>query len=226
MRCIIITDSRGTGLHRHLAEMNSRDEIKVIIHKGAGYELAVIKSLNVIKSTRPDLIIIMAGICDLTWRDKITKITSIRYKNPEETVQHVIDAAKAAYDLLKATNDYKISFATLTGIDLADYNHPPRKNMTSDEYKNYTINQKQPHEDQNTVNKAIIEINRQLTSINQANGIPTAWLAGVVHNYFRGKYHHYYVKLADGCHADERTKIEWAKRITKTLIRSMPMIKN
>ena len=195
------------------------------MHKGAGYELAVIKSLNAIKSLRPDLIIIMAGICDLTWRDKITKITSIRYKNSEETVQHVVDAAKAAHDLLRATNDYKISFATLTGIDLADYNHPPRKNMTSDEYKTYTINQKQPHEDQNTLNKAIIEINRQLTSINQANGVPTAWTAGVVHNYFRGKYHHYYVKLVDGCHADDRTKIEWAKRLTKALVRALSMVK-
>lgn len=221
---MVITDSRGAGLQHTLVEMSGMAEVKVIIHRGAGYELSAIKSLNIIKNFRPKLIILMAGICDLTWRDKESKITTIRYSNTEETVSHVINAAKAAYDLLTATNNYKISFATLTGIDLVDYNHPPRKHMSSTEYKDYTINHKQTHKDQNIINEAIIEINRKLTSINQANNVPTTWTAGIVHSYFRGKYHHYYIKLIDGCHADERTKNEWAKQISKAILRTMALM--
>lgn len=219
MGTLIITDSRGLGLQRLIEEMGEYRRLRVMVHSGAGYELATLKSIQTIKDMKPDLVIIMVGICDLTWRNRINKITSLRYSNVRDAVAHVIDAARAAHSLLQEMGNHKISFATVTGIDLTDYNDTSRKYMTAEEYKIHCASTKITHREQNTLNDAVLEINKQLTKLNAANSVPTVWTAGVVHTYARRKHHHYYIRLRDGCHPDEPTKKEWAIQINKAIIR-------
>lgn len=221
MTTLVIADFRGRGLQTHLGDVEngSQHDTKVTVQSGAGYELAVLKSHHIITQIKPSITIILAGICDLTSRNRNTKITKLRYDTVDENVQHVINAAKSAYEFTRTITPSKVAFATLTGIDLADYNHTPRTYMNSDDYKLYCITQKTEHEQQAILNMSVIEINRQLTLLNKTNSIHTIWTGGVVHLYTKRKHYHYYIKLQDGCYADEQSKAEWAKHITKAIKR-------
>lgn len=219
MSTMIITDSRGSGLQDYLVKLSIPGGTTVLTHRGAGYELATIKSLTKIIEVKPKVIIVLVGICDLTLRNKITKQTTLRYNTVAENVEHVINAAKSSYDLLKTAGDSKISYATITGIDIADYNCAERRHMDTAQYKHYCTHTKTPHPDQNILNLAVLQINREITAINKTNNTPTSWVGGVVHAYFKNRNHHQYIRLFDGCHLNENTKKAWAAQINKSIKR-------
>ena len=218
-RVLVIADSRGRGL-QPLIERELPDwEVTVIAWSGAGSELAAIKSLRKVAEISPELIIVMTGICDLTWRDRSSKITGLRHNTIGASVEHVMSAIRAAFEILEAAGKHRVSIATMTGIDLEDYNYRPRKGMTKKEYEMYCNNQKKGSNEQERLNGAIIEINRQITALGKKHGTPTTWTSTIVHSYYRGTHHHLYRKLADGCHPDEETKGKWAKQIIKSVRR-------
>ena len=161
----------------------------------------------------------MTGICDLTWRDRRSHLTKLRSSSVEECVENVMGPLRAAYDIMESEGGVRLSIATLTGLDLADYNHKGRKFMGKEEYNKYSETVKVKHSDQRVLNEATIEINRRITALNKGHGIPTTWLSTVVHTYYRGIHHHNYKRLRDGCHPDEATKIRWCSQIRKTIIR-------
>ena len=219
MEVIVIADSRGRGLQQLVNSLLTGVKVQMMVHSGAGLELAAIKSIQAITRVQPKIIILMAGICDITWRDKKTKKTKLRYEGVTECVENVIRAAKAAYELLNVLGRHKISIATVTGLDLTDYNNHARKRMTEVEYDNYAKSMKVDHPQQQVLNEAVLEINRQITALNRETGIPTTWTSTIVHSYYRKVHHHSYKKLQDGCHPDEETRERWAKQITKSIQR-------
>ena len=219
MSVLVVADSRGDGLQHILNMTATVERFRVLTYRGSGYELAAIRALPIIKAIKPDLIIFFLGICDLTTKCKASGLTSLRYTTQADNVQAVIEAAKASYTLLRSFGEHQISFATLTGIDLADYNYPARKFMSQSEYRRYCTQFKQVHSDQKLLNNSLLEINRQLTAINRYTATPTTWTGGVVHSYFKNAHHHYYKRLIDGCHADSTTKIKWAAQIIKSTSR-------
>lgn len=158
----------------------------------------------------------MTGICDLTRRDRDSKKTKLRHKEEEECVIGVIKGIEAAYEIINAMGQHKISIATLTGLDLADYNNQARKRMSEEEYSTYCKEVKRGHQDQETLNKAVIEINRRITALNRKHGVPTTWTSTIVHSYYRNTHHNNYKKLRDGCHPDEGTKVKWSKQLLKS----------
>lgn len=219
MATLIIADSRGAGLQQLLQPQNIPGGTQVLVHRGAGFELSVTKSLKHISTNKPDLVVLLTGICDLTWRNKTTRLTGLRHPTVEENVNHVIQAAKAAHDLLRSEGSFKITFATITGLDLADYHLARRKHMTMDQYRDYCRDDKIEHVDQCVLNRSILEINRRLTALNKDNSIPTVWVGGIVHAYFKNTHHHQYIKLNDGCHPSDKTKIAWAGQLRKSIQR-------
>ena len=219
MQVVIITDSRGRGLHKRIERLLPGFQVQVLVHSGAGYELAAIKSLGMIKKLKPGIIIMMAGVCDITWRDRKNKVTRIRYETTQEVVGHVMGTARAAYEILEAMGSHRISFATVTGLNLTDYNFKPRKFMTSEEYDHYARLEKTDHPQQPMLNDSVIEINRQITEMNKKNRVPSTWTSTTVHSYYRKMHHHNYKKLEDGCHPDEDTKDRWATQIVKSIQR-------
>ena len=219
MTTLIIADSRGRGLSELLANTKSPDQISLLTYPGAGSELAVLKSLKYISDFNPHLVIMLTGVCDLTWRNKSTKQISLRFEKLNEIISHVLDALHTAYDLLTAHGVPKISFATITGVDLSDCNYPPRKHMTTEQYIDYCATTKISHPDQSKLNDAILQINRKIVTLNRRNSAKTTWIAGLVHSYYKNKYHHCYKRLFDGCHPDQKTKKAWAGQIIKSLNR-------
>ena len=219
MSALIITDSRGRGLQEALDKLSQPWVIRVLVHPGAGYELAVIKSLTYIRKNMPTLIIMLLGVCDLTWKNGRTRLVGLRHRTVVGNVDHLIGAIKASFDILSAVGDFKISYATLTGLDLADTNNPARKHMSPQEYEIYMTTMKVVHPDQGILDAAVIDLNKRIITLNKQNGVRTAWMAGLVHSYIRGKHHHYYRRLLDGCHLDDRTKAAWAAQLVKSIKR-------
>lgn len=207
------------GLQQCIQKLLPDGRTQVLAHSGAGYELAAIKSMQTVLRVEPEIIIMMAGICDITWRDRRSKETRLRYEKAADSVGHVMEAAKAAFEILDAIGKHKISFATTTGLCLVDYNYKPRKYMTEDEYDLYVNSVKVDHPQQQVLNNSVIEINRQLTEMNKKNGVPSTWTSTVIHSYYRKVHHHNYKGLGDGCHPDEYTKNKWARQIVKSIKR-------
>lgn len=219
MKTIVIADSRGTGLQDLIKTTKNTGEVSVIVSRGAGSELAAIRAIPVIKSFKPNLVILHTGICDLTWRDRNTKQTYLRHNNIESNVSQVMTAYNTAYELITSLENTRVSIATLTGLDLVDYNNKDRSGMDYEEYRRYETEGKEMDPNQKTLDNSIVCINRKITEKNSKHGVPTTWLAGVVHAYYRKTTHHYYRRLRDGCHPDKNTNKAWAKQVEKTIRR-------
>lgn len=219
MSTLIISDSRGRGLQDIMYRHATGVQTKVLIHPGAGYELAILKSIAIIRESSPGLIIVFCGICDLTWKSKVTKRVSLRYNNEADNILHVTEAIRSSFDLLRAEGSFKISYATITGVDLTDCNNPLRRLMTDIQYRTYCDNDKITHPDQRALNQSIISINKKIVIFNKRNRVKTVWTAGLVHSYIKKTYHNYYRRLFDGCHPDEKTKQAWAEQMIKSITR-------
>ena len=219
MLTLIIADSRGAGIQDLLREDDNIGRTLVCSHPGAGYRTAISKSISTIISKDPELIIVMAGICDVTSRNPQSKATSLIHHTEREITEHVMTAAYEANNTIKAISRAKVSFATVTGIDLSDYNNVTRRHMSHQEYEDYCATNKRAHPDQELLDTAILTINRKIIELNIKNNSPTTWTASAVHSYFKNSHHHYYRRLRDGCHAHPRTARDWAKFIIKTIRR-------
>lgn len=219
MTILIIADSRGRDLQELLSKLKPLVPIKVLTHPGSGAELAVLKSVPFIIDSKPDLVLMLTGICDLTWKHRHTKHIGLRHSKVEDNVSHVMEAISSAYDLLMSQGVKQISFATITGADLVDCNHSPRRHMTAKDYLDYCATTKGVDVSQSTLNDSVLLINKKIVIFNRNNSVRTTWLAGLVHSYYKNKYHHCYKRLIDGCHPDPKTKEAWAAQIVKTIRR-------
>lgn len=217
MRTTIICDSRGSGLQQLLKLNQEIGDAKIIQFKGAGSQRATRLALPVIAHSKPDLVILMTGICDLTTRNHSTKITSVKDLGQHELMENVISEIKIAVGLLNQCGCSNISVATVTGINLIDYNNPERKRMDPSQYETYRRHCKPLDDKQEIIDTTILLINKAIVSINRKNKSPTTWTANAVHAYFKKAYHHYYKHLQDGCHATTRTKQYWANQIARTI---------
>ena len=217
MFTLVISDSRGNGIQDLIKPIIDIGEVQVLQHRGAGYGKAIRDSLTIIDRRNPDLVILMVGICDITTRDRSTKLTSIRNTNQDKLTNNVILALNQAVKELREHGCKLISIATIAGIELADYNNPDRRYMNPEQYEEYRRTTKTTDPNQEQIDTTILLLNKKIVSINRLSASPTTWIASAVHAYFKGAYHHYYKHLQDGCHATQRTKQYWANQIVRTI---------
>lgn len=206
-KTLVIADSRGAGMSILLDEYNDIGRTVVLTHRGAGYIRAAMDSLETIRSFKPTMIVLLAGICDVTARNRNTKITTVRSTDPILLLENVSAALSRALDIIIAATNARVSVATVTGLDLKKYNNFSK-----------TTNDNQ----QETINNLIVSLNRKIIDINKDNNVPTTWTASRVHPYYRGKYHHLYNRLSDGCHPNNETKRYWARMIAKAIRLTKP----
>ena len=205
----MICDSRGLALPTMIDDLTFDGQIRVASYRGAGYRGAVTRARETILSFRPANIILCVGICDITIRDKKTKTTDLRYSTLDEAVEHVLEELNLALAEMVGLGISRISLATITGLDLASYNRLINTN-TGEQAKNQYAGK------QDLLNRVIVAINQRLVAKNKLSGVPTTWVAGYVHRYFRKHYHHYYNRLQDGCHLSTKAAIYWVEQIIKT----------
>ena len=90
---VILTDSRGRGIESLLCDF-PRHNITVLILPGAGLYRLKEYAVSYFERHQADQLYILAG-CDITIRDKKTKITTLRSTDSHTTLQNFDILAKS-----------------------------------------------------------------------------------------------------------------------------------
>lgn len=153
-----------------------------------------------------DYIVLVAGICDITYLDKSS---SSRVAKPAyATVPTLVDNFERLFSLFRLTaslfTQVPIVYSTIPGMHLTKYAH----NDTADLFHLQPV-----------IDAAIPLINIMVKRVNQWNGLPTIDLAYSIHHPKGkgGRYRTRYCRLTDGCHPDEDTRFEWVQEILKKM---------
>lgn len=201
----IISDSRGVGLQEVISKFAKKIKYKVLAWKGRGMTEATKQSLKHLLWSKPDIIVIMAGICDMTVLDRNTRQVSLNFESEEEAVDMMIgriDAIKHFLSINLLEKRYKLMFCQTVGMDMSAYNRT-----------------QPPHPQQELLDSTILSINIEFAKWNKENDAPTPWLASDIHhNRKRGQKITRYERLAeDGLHLTESLREKWAENIAKAV---------
>lgn len=203
-------DSRGRGLDIFLRN-SLCSNFRVLTYSGAGIYDAVHRAANTIKYEKWSQIYLLAGICSITIKDRVSKIVSLREENPVTSMCHLKLEVTHSLDfvsLLTGEHNVKCVMAPITGIDLRTYN------------KGLTISRVNSIDAQQVIlNDLITEFNKYIVSVNKANNVVTPWVSRFVHKRTRDNMSHLYHNLAgDGCHLTDDLRGLWADALSTAVI--------
>lgn len=199
---VIITDSRGYGLQTELDKIVKREgsnmNFQVFVWRGRGISGAVKKTSKQLIWMAPALILVSAGICDVTHLDKHSRQISLSDDNVEEAVQRyegLMDIIRHHLTVFLSERPFKVVFCELIGANIAKYN-----------------NQDSTHYQQEQLDETVTEINTKIAAFNKENKVPTPWIAKTVqHNKKSGSKVARYQKLCeDGLHYGDELKVKIA----------------
>ena len=185
MPILILTDSRGRLLQETIKGMTEL-VVDVSVYPGAGLDELFTKPLNKALLEKYDKVYIMGGICNITVRDRRTRITELR----SFTLNDITTKFEAIITTGLANLDTEIPvvLAPIVGIDLNRYNRLPGVSPF-----------------QQLINDSVVAVNRLIITTNSRRGLSTPWVATLIHqNKGRGIKVHRYKHLADGCHFTDR----------------------
>lgn len=192
MKILILADSRGRNLEHEL-DMLLDCRFRVEFYPGADISETINRASFTISSHRWSQIYVLSGICDLTTKDKSTKIVTLRHASPTLALNHYLSTVNAARIKIASylppgTSESKCIFAPVTGINLSTYN-------------SHVSNSSTIVESQNQLNHTIELINSEIFRINNHHKAHTPWTSRIIHKQSRRSFSHHYDKLAsDGCH--------------------------
>lgn len=113
MLIIVIADSRG----RHLDIYVDHKDIKVTFESGARLLTLARMALEIIDVHRPDTVLIMAWINDLTCRNRFTGRVRLLSTNPSVLASHLIQRLNQAKSIILASHpEIKIVFGGIMGM--------------------------------------------------------------------------------------------------------------
>ena len=203
---LILADSRMKTLGTHLDFILQREnlpfDINIKVICGGGLEEIRKLGLQILKDEAYHLVIVWAGINDLTTLEKPTRKVSPKYDDIWHMVDAITDKLHDVKGSLLACTQYLV-IGQITGIDLNSYN----KGRT--EYDTL----------QKLINSGVREINRVVCSINEENGMIPPWVFSDIHVYDKREEVHLdkYVKYEDGLHPDNLLLMKWAEATIKSI---------
>lgn len=193
MLTIVVCDSRG----RYLDTMIDREDILVSYHSGATLHKVALEAINIMTRFKPDTLLIMAGINDMTIMDRVTRKVRPVSLSVEVLVNHVTTRINQAKSMILSSNpNVNIVVGGIIGIDLNCYNGRMGVSPV-----------------QNIVDNAIIAINANIRQINIDSGLPYPRLTSKVHTWRKGMAKHLYSRLRDGLHPGDLILENWAHQI-------------
>ena len=74
---------------------------------------------------------------------------------------------------------------------------------------------------QTIINESMTYVNRSIDSTNMSSNLIGPWIEDTVHANINGKKVHKYLRLRDGLHPDENTKLIWAKKLRNAFIANL-----
>lgn len=193
---MVFSDSRGRPLNDYL------DERIILVQAFGGYKL-----LDIVEETRsyindfhPTCVLYVAGTCDLTTKDKATKLIKPSFPSYVDLCTHMMTTFKMART--RATELFpqlKVAFGGLCGVNLNRYN-------------------KQAHIDplQPIINDTVDTLNYAIRAENILHGLHHPTLTSKIHLKRKGKkQRNQYRLLWDGVHLSQPALRDWAVNITK-----------
>lgn len=205
---VVITDSRGRGIEAELSSIQDRSySVKVLVWKGRGVTEAVKESKQQLIWMAPDVVIVLAGICDLTSKNRNLKMVSLSFESVDEAVNMftcAMDIINHFLNINLVEKKFKLSFGQVVGMDIGVYNHLEH-----------------PHPLQSLLDEAVIRINNEIATRNSGEGVATPWVANEVHhNRKKGQKITRYQRLADdGLHLTSELKQRWATHLHRAIIK-------
>ena len=211
-RVVILSDSRGAGL-QDILDINPYLDYTVKSWGGHSIMPVTLKGLNIIEEKQPSLVIVFAGIT------QITKVLShynpwkiiVRNKSTRNHIEDFLDDVELSNQTItdhcndKYIEVPKVIYSTITGADLSKYNKV--------NYRDY---------DQDKLNYIIEQVNRGIIDFNSRSPILfTPWCSKFCHRYKQGKYSHKFKALYDGLHGEQVIREKWANELHIAAIKTL-----
>ena len=215
---LLVADSRGKGLqskvYTALSKLHAVDiSIRIEPHSGATLTTLIPPTLAFLSERHYDVLVIMAGVNDLShihWIDETTTRISPKYYEVGNLVEQLIAKYEHFKNTVQATHGtVKVLFAELIGLSFEQWNESPG---------DYPAEQK-------VINRAVELINQILWKMNKETGYPGPHLQNSVHELKKGRRRHKYKRIPDGLHADTDTAKVWAHLIAKNAKTVQQMIR-
>lgn len=200
----IVANSRGRSLLGHLNHTFTDIKVNLYWKKGLKMSEVFINTAPIILNTKPRIIYILNGICDLTYiKSRNPWLVALTTRNVDSLVSGYMYAVDQLHEQLFDLSTLlgympMILFTTQTGIDFAKYNNYPDDLASSE---------------QPILDEAIKIINHNIIALHCSMSILPPILASAVHMRCRDKYCMAKEKLYDGCHPTADLSLTWAKRL-------------
>lgn len=193
MLLIVITDSRG----RNLDAWIENEQILVSFKSGAKLFDVALAALDIIPRHKPDMVLLMAGINDITIMNRHTRRVSLISNFSSTIINHVVGEINRAKSLIiNNFPDVKVAVGGIIGICLNVYNRYPGTSRL-----------------QPVVDEAITGINAYIHQMNSDSGLPHPRLTSKVHVWKRGIRKCIYDRLYDGLHPNDIILNAWARQL-------------
>lgn len=206
-KVLVIADSRGAGLQSRFNQYTDKPySVQVLTWKGRGIAAAVKDSDQTLNWLVPDIVLILAGICNITSLDHRTRQVSLSFTDEDKMLDEYTGKMDAIQHHFKVGKTPRLMFAQLVGMDLATYNNAPA-----------------PNPQQDLLDRTILSVNSSIASFNKNNGMNTPWTASEIHHHRKnGRKITQYQRLAeDGLHLTEELRDKWVFAIDKAIVKSI-----
>lgn len=197
---MFIADSKGRNLDLDLRELLNTS-FTLAFFPGAKILDTITREESLITSSCWAQIYCLAGICDLTTKDRLTRAVSIRNCYiPKLIDQYCYSLHLTAERITSLSQPGAIPrcvFSPVTGMNLLIYNK--------------RINHPDDATDQDLLNEAVTLVNSEVTKFNTSLQVSTPWTSRIIHRRHRNTFINYYDKLSsDGCHLSQALRLHWA----------------
>lgn len=157
----------------------------------------------------PNIIVVLAGICDLTVRDKVTKQVSLSFDTADLAVDMFVGRMDIIHHFLTINlteRAFKLIFSQVVGMDMGVYNGPPY-----------------PHQQQQLLDSVIHRLNIEIAAWNKIQNVATPWIANDIHhNRKDGQKIVRYQRLAsDSLHLTEELKQRWVTYLHRAILKTI-----
>lgn len=192
---LVISDSRGVPVAHRITDPNV--VCKAI--RGARMQDMVHLADRYIDAHRPSTCLILAGVNNMTVRNRHTRRVSLLYYDPFDLANHVIRVIiRVRSRLIDSHPQVRFAIGGIIGINLNHYNG----------IEGYSIYQW-------VVDEAVWQINAYVRLLNQQARLYHPRLTTKVHTYFRGRPKNQYRLLRDGLHLGEILISSWVINIER-----------
>lgn len=208
-KVLFLADSRGRNLDADLSCLLG-NTFTLVFYPGATIMDTLYKSEHIIKRKEWSQIYCLAGICDMTIKNRTSHTVSIRSSDTGLLVSDYMNTLHQAHSTIRQWCPQvrvKCIFCPVTRLNFSAYNKRPSH---LDDLTN-----------QVALNESIAHLNAEIMKYNTLNKNITPWTSRAVHRRHRNSVTNNYDRLAnDGCHLSPAVRQFWADALHEAVVKN------